>query len=204
MNNKRQSHASLRGVVRILLSKFVGCTQRNASVSCSLRRERLEHSGRSTGRTTPEGMARTLAAMNAGRVRWLARLKDEARPVPCGRKKGSRNRSVEERERAGYERECHRHLRHALLRAQADRKACRAYLRQSVKKRSLRLRITPGARLEWPPDCPIGPTKNGRTFSAADGQCALNHPSVAAMVRREALLQVAGKICDHPAPTITA
>lgn len=88
------------------------------------------HGGRSTGPTTPEGMTRTLAAMAAGRRRWLARLKAEGKPVPCGRKKGSRNRSAEEREQADYQRECHRYLRHALLRAQADRKARRGQRRQ--------------------------------------------------------------------------
>jgi hypothetical protein len=57
-------------------------------------------------------MARTVAAMKAGRVRWLAKLKTEGKPVPCGRKKGGRNRPAEVRERAALEakwlRECQR------------------------------------------------------------------------------------------------
>jgi hypothetical protein len=44
--------------------------------------------------------ARTVAAMKAGRVRWLEKLKSEGKRVPCGRKKGGRNRPAEERERA--------------------------------------------------------------------------------------------------------
>src|SRR5271154_2678553 len=51
------------------------------------------HGGHSTGPVTAEGTARTVAAMNAGRARWLAKLKAEGKPVPCGRKKGGRNRS---------------------------------------------------------------------------------------------------------------
>jgi hypothetical protein len=88
------------------------------------------HGGRSTGPTTPEGMARTVAAMNAGRVRWLARLKAEGKPVPCGRKKGGRNRSAEERERVAYEQECHRAWRDMAQRMQVDRKARHARRRQ--------------------------------------------------------------------------
>jgi hypothetical protein len=42
-------------------------------------------------------MARTLAAMQAGRLRWLAKLKAEGKPIPCGRKKGGRNAPLEER-----------------------------------------------------------------------------------------------------------
>src|SRR6516165_971446 len=55
------------------------------------------HGGLSTGPTTPEGMARTVAAMKAGRLRWLSRLKAEGKPAPCGRKKGGRNAPLEER-----------------------------------------------------------------------------------------------------------
>ena len=55
------------------------------------------HGGLSTGPTTPEGMARTVAAMKAGRLRWLSRLKAEGKPAPCGRKKGGGNAPLEER-----------------------------------------------------------------------------------------------------------
>jgi hypothetical protein len=48
-------------------------------------------------------MARTVAALKAGRVKWLAKLKSEGKPVPCGRKKGGRNRPTAERERAARE-----------------------------------------------------------------------------------------------------
>jgi hypothetical protein len=63
------------------------------------------HGGLSTGPTTPEGMARTVAAMQAGRLRWLARLKAEGKPIPCGRKKGGRNLPADEREQIAYEKE---------------------------------------------------------------------------------------------------
>ena len=57
-------------------------------------------------------MVRTVAAMKAGRLRWLAKLKSEGKRVPCGRKKGGRNRPAEERERAAREekwlRDCQR------------------------------------------------------------------------------------------------
>jgi hypothetical protein len=35
--------------------------------------------------------------MQAGRRRWLAKLKAEGKPIPCGRKKGDRNAPLEER-----------------------------------------------------------------------------------------------------------
>jgi hypothetical protein len=70
------------------------------------------HGGRSTGPVTAEGMARTVAAMKAGRLRWLANLKAEGKQVPCGRKKGGHNRPAAERERAAREakwlRDCRR------------------------------------------------------------------------------------------------
>src|SRR6516162_4700015 len=66
------------------------------------------HGGFSTGPTTPEGKARTVEAMKAGRARWLARLKSEGKPVPFGRKKGGHNRSIEERAQAAWERRCMR------------------------------------------------------------------------------------------------
>jgi hypothetical protein len=61
------------------------------------------HGGHSTGPVTPKGRARTLAAMGAGRAKWLAELKAEGKPIPCGRKKRGRNRSPEERAQASYE-----------------------------------------------------------------------------------------------------
>jgi hypothetical protein len=48
------------------------------------------HGGMSTGPKTPEGKARVVAAMVAGRRRWVERLKAEGRKVPSGRKPGSR------------------------------------------------------------------------------------------------------------------
>ena len=89
------------------------------------------HGGRSTGPTTPEGMARTVAAMKAGRVLWLARLKSDGKPVPCGRKKGGRNRPAEERERAAREEKWLRDCQRMAQRLRTtNRKAVREQRRQ--------------------------------------------------------------------------
>jgi hypothetical protein len=69
------------------------------------------HGGHSTGPTTTEGKARTIAAMKEGRARWLAKLKAEGKPIPCGRKKGGRTRSAEDREQAAYDKQCAREWR---------------------------------------------------------------------------------------------
>jgi hypothetical protein len=57
--------------------------------------------GFSTGPRTPEGKARTVAAMVDGRRRLLGKLKAEGKPVPWGRKRGGVNRSAVERQLAG-------------------------------------------------------------------------------------------------------
>jgi len=44
------------------------------------------HGGKSTGPKTPEGKAKVVAAMVAGRKRWLEGLKAEGKKVPCGPK----------------------------------------------------------------------------------------------------------------------
>src|SRR6516225_1153557 len=51
---------------------------------------RCKFHGMSTGPKTPEGKARVVAAMVAGRHRWVERMKAEGRKFPCGRKPGSR------------------------------------------------------------------------------------------------------------------
>jgi hypothetical protein len=58
------------------------------------------HGGFSTGPRTPEGKARTIAAMVDGRRRLLEKLKAEGKPVPWGRKRGGVNRSAAERQLA--------------------------------------------------------------------------------------------------------
>ena len=89
------------------------------------------HGGASTGPTTPEGMARTVAALKAGRVKWLAKLKSEGKPVPCGRKKGGRNRPAEERERAAREEKWRRDCQRMAQRLRTtNRKALRDQRRQ--------------------------------------------------------------------------
>jgi hypothetical protein len=44
----------------------------------------------STGPRPPEGKARVVAAMGAGRRRWVERMKAEGRKFPGGRKLGSK------------------------------------------------------------------------------------------------------------------
>jgi hypothetical protein len=101
------------------------------------RRCRL-HGGLSTGPTTPEGMARTLAAMQAGRLRWLARLKAEGKPAPCGRKKGGRNLPADEREQIAYEKDCHRFARKMHRQSRAKEKARRLESRRRRKEHARR------------------------------------------------------------------
>ncbi len=47
------------------------------------------HGGLSTGPKTPEGKANVVAAMVAGRRKWVERLHSEGKRAPGGRKKGS-------------------------------------------------------------------------------------------------------------------
>ena len=95
------------------------------------------HGGFSTGPTTLEGKARTIEAMKAGRARWLARLKSEGQPIPCGRK-GGHNRPLEEREHDAYVLECRRDSRCMTRLVRAERKARRArerLLREEARRR---------------------------------------------------------------------
>jgi hypothetical protein len=92
----------------------------------------------STGPTTPEGIARAVAAMVAGRRRWLAQLKAEGKKAPCGRKKGGRNAPLQERERAAYVRQCQREWRQLELKLRAERRARRAKRRQEREQDRLK------------------------------------------------------------------
>ena len=88
------------------------------------------HGGLSTGPTTPEGKARTIEALKAGRRRWLAKLKSEGKPIPFGRKKGGHNRPLEEREHDAYVQQCRRDSRLMARRMRTERKARRERERQ--------------------------------------------------------------------------
>jgi hypothetical protein len=68
--------------------------------------------------------------MKAGRVRWLAKLRAEGKPVPCGRKKGGRNRPAEVRERAAREAKWQRDCQRMAQRLRSTRKAHREQRRQ--------------------------------------------------------------------------
>jgi hypothetical protein len=93
------------------------------------------HGGRSTGPITPDGLARTLAGMRAGRTRWLARLKSEGKPIPCGRKKGGRNLPAEERAQVAYEKQCRRQAREVLRQIRAERKARRVSEEKELRRK---------------------------------------------------------------------
>jgi hypothetical protein len=127
------------------------------------RRCRL-HGGLSTGPTTLEGMARTIAAMKAGRLRWLAQLKSEGKPIPCGRKKGGRNAPLKERE--PYVRECDRKYRD-VVHTRAERKARRAQRRQEREDTRRRMEEHARRRRGWTRGCRIGLRKNGRNFDGS-------------------------------------
>jgi hypothetical protein len=108
------------------------------------------HGGHSTGPVTPEGKSRTVAAMKAGRARWIAKLKSEGKPIPCGRKRGGHNRSIEDREQAIYEKQCMREWRNAFHEARKDRNAGRRLAARRDRFFAANL---------------SGPKKNGRGFS---------------------------------------
>jgi hypothetical protein len=91
------------------------------------------HGGLSTGPLTPEGLARTVAAMKVGRARWVAKLKAEGKPIPAGRKKGGRNRSLEQREQAAYEKQCARDWHRVVL---LNRRQARRAQRWQERKRA--------------------------------------------------------------------
>ena len=93
------------------------------------------HGGLSTGPTTPEGGARTAAAMKAGRARWLAKLKSEGKPIPFGRKKGGHNRPREEREHDAYVQQYRRDSRRMKQQMRAERKARQRQERDEARRR---------------------------------------------------------------------
>jgi hypothetical protein len=61
------------------------------------------HGGKSTGPKTPEGMARTVAAVVSGRRAWLKRLQAQGGPMTMGRKSGAAWITDRMRERARAE-----------------------------------------------------------------------------------------------------
>jgi hypothetical protein len=61
------------------------------------------HGGASTGPRTPAGKARVVAAMVAGRRKWVARQHAEWKKFPAGRKRGERWTTEPMRERARAE-----------------------------------------------------------------------------------------------------
>lgn len=74
--------------------------------------------------------------MNAGRTRWLAKLKAEGKPIPCGRKKGGRNLPRGEREQVAYEKQCHREAREVARQSRAERKVRRVRYREENRRKT--------------------------------------------------------------------
>jgi hypothetical protein len=99
--------------------------------------------------------------MKEGRARWLAELKAEGKPIPFGRKKGGRNRSPQEREKAAYEEQCMREWRASVHQGRSDRKAPRAQPRQERSDAAADER----AWHDFKRVAHFGPMKNGRAFS---------------------------------------
>jgi hypothetical protein len=73
--------------------------------------------------------------MKAGRARWLAALKAAGKPAPFGRKRGGKNRPIEEREQAAYEKQCHREAWKLSRQMRAERKARRVHEREETCRR---------------------------------------------------------------------
>jgi hypothetical protein len=78
--------------------------------------------------------------MKDGRARWLAKLKAEGKPIPFGRKKGSRNRSPEEREQAAWEKQCAREWREGFHQSRDVRKSQQRQERKSAAADTARLK----------------------------------------------------------------
>jgi hypothetical protein len=96
------------------------------------------HGGFSTGPKTPEGKARTVAAMVEGRRRLLKRLKAEGKPVPWGRKRGGANRSAAERQ---LERATKQHAR--------ARRDLETFLSQKFGRQRRQAREVAKREIEW-------------------------------------------------------
>jgi hypothetical protein len=87
--------------------------------------------------------------MKAGRAHWLAKLKSEGKPAPCGRKKGGHNRPLEEREHDAYVHECRRDSRRMKYQVRAERKARRARERQQRDEARLRMEEYAPRKTRW-------------------------------------------------------
>jgi hypothetical protein len=98
---KRRTDAALHRAERVgRLMEYLRSSSRCRNWAVRGKKRCRLHGGFSTGPRTPEGKARTVAAMVEGRRRLLEKLKAEGKPVPWGRKRGGVNRSVAERQLA--------------------------------------------------------------------------------------------------------
>jgi hypothetical protein len=95
----------------------------------------LSSSSASSSGSSSSEVARTVATMKAGRARWLAKLKSEGKPIPCGRKKGGRNLPAEERTQLAYERRSSREARDMVRQMRAERKTRRTQEREETRRK---------------------------------------------------------------------
>jgi hypothetical protein len=98
------------------------------------------HGALSTAPVTADGMASTIAAMKAGRARWVADMRakittGEIDRFPNGRKAGGKNRTLEERAQAAHEKQCERAYRRIQRQARADRRARKQELADLDRRR---------------------------------------------------------------------
>ena len=91
------------------------------------------HGGHSTGPLTPEGTARTVYAMKQGRHPLAGKSEIRGQADPLRPQEGRRNRSIEEREQAAYEKECTREWRAAVPQSRTERQARRMKRREERK-----------------------------------------------------------------------
>ena len=97
-------------------------------------------------------MARTVAAMKAGRARWLAKLKFEGKPIPFGRKKGGRNLPAEQREQLACEKRRRREGRAVLHQIRAERRVQRKETRRRMADHSRRKARADAGLPYWTPE----------------------------------------------------
>ena len=90
------------------------------------------HGAKATGPVTETGMVNTLAAMKAGRARWLAARKAAGLPLTMGRKRGGKNRSLEERAASERHVEERRSQRAAMIKLNDLRKSEKLGRRQQL------------------------------------------------------------------------
>jgi len=122
-------------LVKKLLRRFEGVCRRYAvkgGTRCP------QHGGHSTGPTSEQGKADSLAARVAGRALWVAKRRAQGLPIGPGRRKGSRNLTPEQRAarraEADHDKGIKQQYSRIARRARADRRARRDARREERKQ----------------------------------------------------------------------